>query len=58
VHHVSSFGLTELGAHTLVMVADPAYAAIRLYRALGFTDSESVLQAERAPAPAGEPETP
>jgi predicted GNAT family acetyltransferase len=49
VHHVSDFGLTEIGAHTLVMVADPTYAAIRLYRALGFTDSESVLQAERAP---------
>jgi len=49
VHHVSGFGLMELGAHTLVMVADPAYAAIRLYRSLGFTDSESVLQAERAP---------
>ena len=49
VHHVSGFGLTALGAHTLVMVADPTYAAIRLYRSLGFTDSESVLQAERAP---------
>lgn len=49
VHQVSGFGLTELGAHTLVMVADPTYAAIRLYRSLGFTDSESVLQAERAP---------
>ncbi len=49
VHHVSGFGLTELGAHTLVMVADPTYPAIRLYRSLGFTDSESVLQAERAP---------
>ena len=48
LHHVSGFGLTELGAHTLVMVADPTYAAIRLYRSLGFTDSESVLQAERA----------
>jgi len=51
LHHVGSFGLTELGAHTLVMVADPTYAAIRLYRSLGFTDSESLLQAERAPAP-------
>lgn len=53
VHHVSGFGLTELGAHTLVMVADPTYAAIRLYHSLGFTDSESVLQAERAPVEAG-----
>jgi hypothetical protein len=31
------------------MVADPNYLAIRVYRALGFTDSESQLQAERAP---------
>ena len=51
VHHVGRFGLTELGADTLVMVADPTDAAIRLYRSLGFTDSESVLQAERAPQP-------
>ena len=49
VHHVSGFGLSELGARILVMVADPTDAAIRLYRALGFTDSESMLQAERAP---------
>jgi ribosomal protein S18 acetylase RimI-like enzyme len=50
VHHVSRFGLTELGAHTLVMVADPTDDAIRLYRSLGFTDGESLLQAERAPS--------
>ena len=50
VHHAGRFGLTELGAHTLVMVVDPTYAAIRLYRSLGFTDSESTLQAERAPS--------
>ena len=53
VHHVSRFGLTELGAHTLVMVADPTYDAIRLYRSVGFSDSESLLQAERAPVNAG-----
>lgn len=50
LHHVSAFGLGELGARTLVMVADPTYAAIRLYRSQGFVDSESVLQAERPPA--------
>ena len=53
VHHVSAFGLGELGAHTLVMVADPTYDAIRLYRSVGFSDSESLLQAERAPVEAG-----
>jgi ribosomal protein S18 acetylase RimI-like enzyme len=49
VHHVSQYGLGELGATTLVMVADPDYSAIRLYRSVGFTDGESQLQAERPP---------
>ena len=49
VHHVSGYGFRELGAHTLVMVADPGYHAIRVYRAVGFGDSASQLQAERAP---------
>jgi GNAT superfamily N-acetyltransferase len=50
VHHVSQWGLGELGATTLVMVADPDYSAIRLYRSVGFVDGESQLQAQRAPA--------
>jgi ribosomal protein S18 acetylase RimI-like enzyme len=50
VHHVSRYGLEELGASTLVMVADPGYPAIRIYRSVGFVDGESQLQAERAPA--------
>ena len=49
VHHVSQYGFGELGAATLVMVADPDYSAIRLYRSVGFADTESQLQAERAP---------
>jgi ribosomal protein S18 acetylase RimI-like enzyme len=49
VHVVSRYGLDQLGAHTLVMVADPEYSAIRLYRSLGFADTETQLQAERAP---------
>jgi ribosomal protein S18 acetylase RimI-like enzyme len=49
VHHVSQYGLGELGATTLVMVADPDYSAIRLYRSVGFADGESQLQAERPP---------
>ncbi|TDO45420.1 FR47-like protein [Kribbella sp. VKM Ac-2527] len=44
VHRASTYGLSELGARTLVMVADPEYLAIRLYRALGFTDSETQIQ--------------
>lgn len=48
-HHASGYGFRELRAQTLVMVADPAYHAIRIYRAIGFTDGESQLQAERAP---------
>jgi len=53
VHHVSQYGFGELGATTLVMVADPDYSAIRLYRAVGFSDGESQLQAERPPVPTG-----
>lgn len=50
VHHASRYGLDELGVATLVMVADPDYLAIRVYRAVGFTDSETQLQATRKPA--------
>ncbi len=50
VHHVSRFGLAEVGVHTLVMVADPEYLAIRIYRSVGFAETESMLQVERPPA--------
>ena len=50
VQHVSRYGFDELGADTLVMVADPTYPAIRVYRSVGFADTESQLQAERPPA--------
>jgi ribosomal protein S18 acetylase RimI-like enzyme len=50
VHRASRYGFDELGAHTLVMVADPEYLAIRVYRSVGFTDSERQLQAERKPS--------
>jgi hypothetical protein len=50
VHRVSRYGFEELGAQTLVMVADPAYPAIRIYRSVGFTDTERQLQAERKPS--------
>jgi len=54
-HRVSAFGFEELKAKTLVIVADPDYLAIRIYRAIGFTDNEVQLQAERPPHPATEP---
>ena len=43
VHRASTYGLSEGGARTLVMVADPEYLAIRIYRALGFDDTETQL---------------
>jgi ribosomal protein S18 acetylase RimI-like enzyme len=50
VHRVSRYGFDELGAQTLVMVADPDYLAIRIYRSVGFADTERQLQAERKPS--------
>jgi ribosomal protein S18 acetylase RimI-like enzyme len=50
VYRVARYGFEELGAHTLVMVADPDYLAIRIYRSVGFADTERQLQAERKPA--------
>jgi GNAT superfamily N-acetyltransferase len=50
VHHASTYGLTAGGAQTLVMVADPDYLAIRIYRSVGFTDSEVQLGFARRPA--------
>ena len=38
------------GANTLVMVADPHDAAIRVYRSVGFADAESQIGFERPPA--------
>ncbi|MFC7497399.1 MULTISPECIES: GNAT family N-acetyltransferase [unclassified Nocardioides] len=50
VHRVSQYGFAELDARTLVMVADPDYLAIRIYRSVGFDSTETQLQAERKPA--------
>jgi hypothetical protein len=46
---VRRYGFDRLRARTLVMVADPEYVAIRVYRSVGFTVSESDLSAELAP---------
>ena len=37
------------GASTLVIVADPAEGAIRVYRACGFADAQSQFSFERQP---------
>jgi GNAT superfamily N-acetyltransferase len=50
VWHAGRYGREVLGASTLVIVADPAAAAIRLYRACGFADLQSQLAFER-PSP-------
>ncbi len=47
VYEVSRYGLVTLGARTLVMVADPDYFAIDLYRAVGFRASEVQVQIEK-----------
>jgi ribosomal protein S18 acetylase RimI-like enzyme len=41
--------LTRLAATVLVIVADPDYVAIDLYRALGFNDNERQVQLQRKP---------
>jgi ribosomal protein S18 acetylase RimI-like enzyme len=42
-------GLQTLAASTLVMVAEPDDAAIRVYRSVGFTGVEAQISFERAP---------
>lgn len=49
VHAASRFGFEELDCETLVMVADPDYLAIRIYRSVGFDDTETQLGADRKP---------
>jgi ribosomal protein S18 acetylase RimI-like enzyme len=50
VHEISRFGFADLDAETLVMVADPDYLAIRVYRSVGFDDTEVQVGVERWPA--------
>jgi len=49
VWHAGRYAREAFGAGTLVIVADPAEAAIRLYRACGFADAQSQFSFERAP---------
>ena len=50
VYHAGRYGLGVLGAARLVIVADPGYGAIRIYRAVGFTDLETQVSFQREPA--------
>jgi GNAT superfamily N-acetyltransferase len=50
VYHAGRYGLDTLGARTLVMVADPGYSAIRIYRSAGFADLETQVTLQREPA--------
>ena len=43
--------LAELAARTLVIVADPGASAIRVYRSVGFADTETQIGFERPPQP-------
>ncbi len=52
VWQVGRYGFDELGVQRLVMVADPAYLAVRIYRSVGFVDGAVMLQVERAPTAA------
>jgi ribosomal protein S18 acetylase RimI-like enzyme len=47
VHAAGTDAFARLGATTLVTVADPDHHAIRIYRSVGFTDTEVQLTAER-----------
>jgi ribosomal protein S18 acetylase RimI-like enzyme len=49
VHHAARHGFDVLGAERLMIVADPEYLAIRIYRSLGFADTETQVQLTRAP---------
>lgn len=49
VHLASRFALDELEVERLVMVADPDYVAIRVYRSVGFVDAEPQLQVTKLP---------
>jgi ribosomal protein S18 acetylase RimI-like enzyme len=47
VYTAARHAVDELGATTLVIVADPDYTAINLYKALGFVGTETQMQLEK-----------
>lgn len=44
VHRLAEYGRDQLGARTLVIVADADDEAIRLYRSLGFVGTETIVE--------------
>jgi ribosomal protein S18 acetylase RimI-like enzyme len=48
IHHAAQHALRDPGVRTLVIVADPDDHAIRLYRTLGFVDTERQVQLHKA----------
>lgn len=50
VCHAGRYGLDELAARTLVIVADAGSAAARLYQSVGFTGTEAQVGLYRPPA--------
>lgn len=47
LHHASDHAAAHLDARTLVILADPGYHAIDLYRSAGFTDTEKHVQVQQ-----------
>ena len=50
VAELGSWGFRQMNASRLVMVADPDYHAIQMYRRLGFVDAEPQVGLQRPPA--------
>jgi GNAT superfamily N-acetyltransferase len=49
VYRASQYAWREMAARTLVIVAEPAGQAIRIYRSAGFRDAETQVQLQRKP---------
>jgi GNAT superfamily N-acetyltransferase len=47
VYQAGQYARKEMGAQTLVIVAEPAGPAIRIYRSVGFRDAETQVQLQR-----------
>jgi GNAT superfamily N-acetyltransferase len=47
VYEAGRYALEQLGARQLVIVADPDYVAIRVYRSVGFEDREQQIEMTR-----------
>jgi GNAT superfamily N-acetyltransferase len=50
VWRAARYAIDQLGARTLVIVADPGGSAIRVYRSVGFAEAEAQIAFERASA--------